>query len=316
MSGTASKAAVMRKLLGEGKTIVSPGAYDGYSVRLIEQMGFKAVSSTGSGLANSALGVPDVGIMDLSANVEACRRLARAVSIPLMADADTGYGNAVTVAFTVQYFEDAGVVGINLEDQQSPKRCGQLRGKEVIETAEMAKKIESAVNARRDPDFLIVARTDAIAVEGIDAAIARLREYAAAGADMVYPDGVASEDDVARIVEAVRVPVSVGIGFGIRARAQAATFSIPALQRLGVARVCVPRLLPGAAIAAMKVVLRLLEETSRTGETMNREDLVAGMPEITELMGYGKIEALEMKYSSESELQRRYAGVDSRRLLA
>jgi 2-methylisocitrate lyase-like PEP mutase family enzyme len=293
VNATVSKARIMRSLLAENRIVVSPGAYDGYSIRLIERMGFKAASTTGSGLANSCLGVPDVGIMDLSANVEACRRLARAVSIPLMADADTGYGNAVNVAFTVRYFEEAGIAGINIEDQSWPKRCGYLDGKDVIDTREMAGKIASAVRARQDPDFLIVARTDAIAVEGIDGAIERLREYAAAGADMVYPDGVRSEDDVARVVEAVGVPVSIGIGFGIRARPPAPMLSIPRLAQLGVARVCVPRLLPGAAIVAMRRALQLLEESARTGETENREDLIAGMPEILDLMGYDKLSALE-----------------------
>lgn len=293
-----TKARIMRNLLAEKNIVVSPGAYDGYSVRLIERMGFKAASTTGAGLANSCLGVPDVGVMDLTANVEACRRLARAVSIPVMADADTGYGNAVNVSFTVQYFEDTGIAGINLEDQTWPKRCGYLHGKDVIDVKEMVGKIASAVRARQDPDFLIVARTDAIAVEGIEKAVMRLREYAAAGADMVYPDGVRSEDDVARVVEAVAVPVSIGIGFGIRARPPAPVFSIPRLEQMGVARVCVPRLLPGAAIVAMRRALDLLQHSARTGETANREDLIAGMPEILDLMGYARASALEAEFGS------------------
>jgi 2-methylisocitrate lyase-like PEP mutase family enzyme len=293
MTESLTKPRRMRMLLNEGRMVISPGAYDGYSVRLIEQMGFKAASTSGASLANSCVGVPDVGVMDLTANVEACRRLARAVSIPLMADADTGYGSAINVAYTVRYFEEAGIAGLNLEDQTWPKRCGYLQGKEVIEAREMTRKIESALRARSDADFLIVARTDAIAVEGVDGAIRRLRAYADAGADMVYPDGVASEDDVARIVDSVRAPVSMSIGFGIRARPHAPLFSIRRLGELGVARVCVPRLLPGAAIFAMRRSLQLLDESARTGEAQNREDLIASMGEIMTLMKYDEVQSLD-----------------------
>jgi 2-methylisocitrate lyase-like PEP mutase family enzyme len=293
MTEAASKAKRMRVLLDERKIVVSPGAYDGYSVRLVERMGFKAASTSGASLAHSSVGVPDVGVMDLTANVEACRRLARAVSIPLMADADTGYGNAINAAYTVRYFEEAGIAGVNLEDQTWPKRCGYLEGKEVIDVREMTHKIESAVRARKDPDFLIVARTDPIAVEGVDAAIRRLQAYAAAGADMVYPDGVASEEDVARIVESVRAPVSMSIGFGIRARPNAPLFSIRRLEALGVARVCVPRLLPGAAIFAMRRSLELLDESARAGQVLDREDMIVSMSEIMALMGYEEIQALD-----------------------
>src|SRR5512146_2332362 len=144
MAESQTKARRMRELLRQG-IVVSPGVYDGYSVRLAEQAGFKAASTTGAGLANSRLGQPDIGIMSLRDNVEACRHIARSVSIPVMSDADTGYGNAVTVYHTVQYFEEAGVVGINIEDQVNPKRCGHMRGKELIGAGEMARKIEAAL---------------------------------------------------------------------------------------------------------------------------------------------------------------------------
>ena len=298
MSEQVSKAKRMRMLLSEGGLVISPGAYDGYSIRLIEQLGFKTASTSGASLANSCIGVPDIGVMDLTANVDVCRRLARAVSIPLMADADTGYGNSINVAYAIQYFEEAGIVGVNLEDQTWPKRCGYLQGKEVIGVSEMVRKIEAALRARADDDFLVVARTDSIAVEGVDAAIYRLREYAAAGADMVYPDGVASEDDVARIVESVRAPVSLSIGFGIRSRPHAPLFSIRRLGELGVRRVCVPRLLPGVAIRAMRQGLQLLEESARTGQILDRSDLVEGMPEIMRLMRYDEVQSLDRDVES------------------
>jgi 2-methylisocitrate lyase-like PEP mutase family enzyme len=305
---TKKKSRVMRELLAKKKIILSPGVYDGYSARLVEMMGFSAASTTGSGLAHSALGVPDVGIMDLTSNVEACRRLARAISIPLMADADTGYGNAITVGYTVRSFEDAGVVGINIEDQLWPKRCGHLQGKEIIDSREMTKKIEAAVAARNDPDFIIVARTDAIAVEGIEGAISRVKDYEAAGADLIYPDSIRSESDIERIVAAVRVPVSIGMGFGIRERRPAPLISVKRLGELGVARVCTPRLLPGAAVMAMKMALNLMNESASTGNVFNREDIIAGMSEIAELMGYERYEKLESEYLLHEQLDKKYAG--------
>ena len=176
-----SKTRVFRELLASEEIIVSPGVYDAYSARLVEQAGFKTASSTGAGIANSRYGTPDIGIMGLAENLDACRVMAGAISIPLMADADTGYGNPVAVWHTVRRFEEIGVVGVNLEDQVHPKRCGHMAGKDVIEPREMARKIEAACEARRNDDFVIVARTDAIAVGGAprgsrpDAALCRRR---------------------------------------------------------------------------------------------------------------------------------------------
>ena len=259
-----TKSRLMRDLLANARPLLSPGAFDGYSLRLVEAMGYKSASTSGAGLANSLLGQPDIGILSLSQNVDACRHLARSVSIPLMADADTGYGNAVTVYHVVQYFEEAGVVGINLEDQVMPKRCGHMRGKDLVDPREMAKKIEAAVKAKKDPDFIINARTDAIAVEGIEGAIARLKTYAAAGADMVYPDAVRSEDDICRVLDAFPdVPVSINMGFGIRSRPTTPLVSLRRLAALGVARVTAPRMLTAAALAGMRKALELMRGSGR-----------------------------------------------------
>ena len=170
--------------------------------------------------------------MSLFENVDACRHIARSVSIPVMADADTGYGDAVTVYHTVQYFEEAGVAGINIEDQVVPKRCGHMRGKELIDADEMALKIEAAVKARTDPDFIINARTDAIAVEGLDAAIRRAEQYAKAGADMVFPDGIGGEEDIRRFVEEVDAPVNINMGFGIRSRPTTPLIGVKRLEEI------------------------------------------------------------------------------------
>lgn len=302
-----TKARTFRELLQSARPLVSPGVYDGYSARLVEQMGYKTAATTGAGLSNAVLGQPDIGIMSLLENVNACRHIARSVAIPMMADADTGYGNAVTVFHTVQYFEEAGLVGINIEDQVWPKRCGAMRGKEVIDTREMCMKIEAAQKAKRDPDFVINARTDAIAVEGIEGAVKRAREYAAAGADMIYPDAVRSEDDIQRILDAVPdTPVNINMGFGVRARPTTPLVSLKRLKEMGVARVSCPRMLTAAAISGMKKALEQMRWCIETGEIADRPDLLASMEEIAELAGYERIDALEQAFTVKEELDRRY----------
>jgi 2-methylisocitrate lyase-like PEP mutase family enzyme len=298
----------MRELLKKG-TVASPGVYDGYSVRMVEKMGFEAANTSGAGLSNTRLGLPDVGILSLMENVDACRQIVNSTSLPLIADADTGYGNAVTVYHTVQYFEQAGVVGINLEDQVSPKRCGHMRGKAVIDAREMCKKLEAAAKAKKDPDFIINARTDVIAVEGFDAAVKRCKMYLAAGADLAYADAVESEDQIKRLVDALGPGiVSVNMGFGIRSRPTTPTLSFQKLAQLGVARVSIPRMLPSAALMGMKNALALMKESMETGEVFDRPDMLVGIEEITELMGYALINQLEKDFSLEEDLEKRYKG--------
>ena len=301
------KTQVIRELLRTARPLVSPGVFDGYSARLVEAMGFKTAATTGSGLSNSLLVQPDIGIMGMLENVDACRNLARSVSIPLMADADTGYGNAVTVYHVVQYFEEAGIVGINIEDQVWPKRCGHMRGKDVISVREMCKKIEAAVKAKKDPDFIINARIDAIAVEGIEGAVKRAKEYAAAGADMIYPDATRNEDDIQRIVEAVPDhPVNINMGFGVRSRPTTPLVSLKRLKELGVARMSCPRMLTAAAISGMRKALEQMKQCIETGEIADRPDLLASMEEITALAGYDLIDRLEEEFTLPEDLEKRY----------
>lgn len=287
----------MRDLIAAEDMIVSPGVFDGYSVRLVEKMGFKTACTTGAGLSNSRLGVPDVGIMGLTDNVEACRVIARSVSIPVMADADTGYGNPVTVYHTTQRFEEAGVAGINIEDQVSPKRCGHMAGKDVIDAREMARKIEAACDARKDDDFVILARTDAIALEGLEGAIRRAKLYAKAGADMIFADAIGGEDQIKALVDAVPVPVSVNMGFGIRNRPTTPLIPLARLAEIGVKRVTLPRLLPAAAIMAMENALSILKESIPSGEIIHRPDLLASIDDIWALMGQPEIRQMELRYN-------------------
>ena len=297
----------MRALINASRICVSPGVYDGYSIRLAEQMGYATASTTGAGLANSRLGKSEsIGIMSMLENVEACRALADVVDIPLMADADTGYGNAVSVFHTVCAFEQAGVAGINIEDQTYPKRCGHYAGKELIDPREMAKKIEAATDARRDDDFIIVARTDAIAVEGMDRAIERARLYAAAGADMVFPDAVKSEEQIQRFVDEVGIPITINMGLGIRSRATTPLIPIPRLEAMGVARVSLPRMMTAAAIAGMKQALVLMRESIEDGKIRDRPDLLVGVEEIMALIGDDAVSELEKRYLLDEQMQKKY----------
>ena len=282
-----------RQLLKSGAFIVSPGVYDGYSIRLVEAAGFSCASTSGAAISNALLGYPDAGAMGLYENVNHCRHLARAVSIPLTADADTGYGNPMNVHYTIQQFEEAGVAGVNIEDQVSPKRCGHMPGKDVVSTGEMVRKIEAACLARKDDAFTIVARTDAIAVEGIEGAVKRAKAYATAGADMIFPDAVKSEDDIARIVDAaghsgddqhgLRHPLASDDAAGSDSAAEGARRA-PHLAAAHVA--CGEHSRHGDR-------LQLMRQSVETGVPVDRPDLLAGIEDIMKLMGYDAMRELE-----------------------
>jgi len=199
-----------RELLRSQHLVVAPGAYDGMTTRLVDQAGFDAVYMTGAGTA-AAHGYPDYGLITASEMVANASRMANATSLPIIADADTGYGNELNVTRTVRDFEKAGVAAIHIEDQLSPKRCGHLDGKQVIPADEFASKIAAAVAARRDPDFLIIARTDARAIVGLDEAIARANAALDAGADMAFVEAAQSVDELAEITRRVHGPCLLNV---------------------------------------------------------------------------------------------------------
>ncbi len=190
------------ELLGSGEMVLAPGCYDALGARLIEEAGFPAVYMTGFGSAAARLGRPDVGLMTMSEMVDNARRIVQAVEVPVIADADTGYGNPINVIRTVHEYELAGVSAIHLEDQVMPKKCGPLEGKQVVAAEEMAAKIAAAVAARRSPEFLIIARTDARAVEGLDPALARARLYREAGADVLFVEAPQSVEEISAVARA------------------------------------------------------------------------------------------------------------------
>jgi len=192
----------LRTLLTQPGPLLVPGAYDALSARLVEHAGFDAVYMSGFGATASLLGMPDVGLLSLPDMVDNAGRMARAVDVPLISDADTGYGNAINVARTVQQFERAGVAAIHLEDQVSPKRCGHMSGKQVVPVEEMVEKVSAAVAARRDPDFVLIARTDVRAVQGLDVALKRAQAYLDAGADVLFVEAPETEDEVAEVAGA------------------------------------------------------------------------------------------------------------------
>ncbi len=193
----------LRELLERAEPVLAPGAYDALSARLVEQAGFPAVYMTGFGVTASLIGRPDVGLLSMNEMVGAARRIVSAVDVPVIADADTGYGNAVNVIRTVREYEAAGVAAIHLEDQTAPKRCGHLGGKQVIPAEAMVDKVRAAVAARGNPEFTLIARTDARAVEGLEAAIDRGRRYRDAGADMLFIEALESDAEVETVARAL-----------------------------------------------------------------------------------------------------------------
>ena len=295
-----------RAPLAKGGLIVAPGVYDGYSARLVEKAGYEMAATTGAGISNSLLGIDDIGVMGLSENVNHCRMLARTLSIPLTADADTGYGNPMNVHYTVQMFEEAGLAGINIEDQVHPKRCGHMPGKEVIPLGEGVKKIEAACLARRDDAFAIIARTDALAIEGVDGMLRRARAYAHAGADMIFADAVRTEEEIKRLVDTAPVPVTVNMGFGIRARPTTPLMSIKRLADIGVRRVTLPRMLPAAAIHGMMRALDVMKEVAAGGEPVDRPDLLVDIDAIMRLMDFDTMRELERRLLTIGALETKY----------
>ena len=208
---TRSPGARLRDIMNAPGIMIAPGVYDGFSLKLVEQMGYKTAAITGAGLSESNLGWADVGIMGYTENLRACSALAAVSSIPLAADGDTGYGNAMNVYFTVQGFERAGLACLMIEDQVWPKRCGHMEGKQVISAEEGVEKIIAASEARKDKDFVIKARTDSTAIYGVGEAIRRLNLYAEAGADLLFADALLSAEDIGTVARNVIKPLTVNM---------------------------------------------------------------------------------------------------------
>ena len=296
----------LRRLIEAPEILVMPGVFDGFSTRLVTRAGYPAAFITGSGVSESRLGQPDVGLMGLDENVAAARAIAACSDLLLIADADTGYGNALNVYHTVRAFERAGVAGIMLEDQVWPKRCGHMKGKEVIGAEEMVQKIRAAAEARVDPDFVIKSRTDVLATHGLAEAMRRLNLYAEAGADLLFADAALSVEQIGTIARETSKPVSVNMGFGIRQRSTTPLLSARQLQDLGVAAVIYPRLLTACALRGMQTGLALLKESLDSGKPVDRPDALVSFEELHEIMALSDVEALEQRFLTASQLEAKY----------
>lgn len=298
-----SNRATLRASIESDSLTIAPGMYDGISALLVERMGFESGFISGAGVSNSRIARPDVGFLNLSENVDHCGRIADAVDIPVFADADTGYGNAVNVYYTVKEFEKAGVAGIMIEDQEWPKRCGHMEGKSVVSMADMRRKVEAADDARNetDPEFIVKARTDAAKTHGVDEAIRRLNTYADAGADLLFADALLSAEDIRRVCEEVDGPISVNMGYGIKDRPTTPLMSPQELEAAGVSYVLYPRLITGAAVQGMKNALEALQHSINEDDegVTTRPELTVGFEEYTDMIGLPHIEDLEDRFSSE-----------------
>lgn len=298
----------LRRLIQAREILVLPGVFDGFSTRLVQRSGYEAAFITGSGISEARLGQPDVGLMGLEENVAAARAMAACSDLLLLADGDTGYGNAVNVYHTVRAFERAGVAGLMLEDQVWPKRCGHMKGKEVIPADEMVEKIRAAAAARSDPDFVIKSRTDVLATHGVAEAIRRLNLYAEAGADLLFADAALSSEDIRTIARNVGKPLSVNMGFGIRQRSTTPLLSAAQLQELGVAVVIYPRMLTACALRGMENGLAHLRQSLDTGQVVDRPDALVSFEELNAITGMPHIEDLERRFLTDAQRKAKYGG--------
>jgi 2-methylisocitrate lyase-like PEP mutase family enzyme len=282
----------LRALLAGPEPVLAPGAYDALSARLIEQAGFPAVYLTGFGIAASVLGRPDIGLVTLTEMADAARRLVRATSLPIIADADTGYGNAIGVVRAVQEYEAAGVAAIQLEDQISPKKCAHMEGKRLVPTTEMTSKVRAAVAARASSDFVVVARTDARSVEGIGAAIERARRYRDEGADVLFVEAPETEEEIEQVADALR---GTPLLFNWAEGAKTPPVSIARLRDLGFRIVIFP---VGTLLASTAAIRRLLAIVRAEGTPIRamEQEQVTPFNDFLELIGLGEIQALEERF--------------------
>ncbi len=280
----------LRELLAAPQPLVAPGAYDGLSARLVEQAGFDAVYMTGFGTTASLIGRPDVGLLGGAEMVDNARRITAAVDVPVIADADTGYGNALNVVRTVQLYEQAGVAGIQLEDQVMPKKCGHMSGKALIGADEMVGKVRAAVAARRDPDLVVIARTDAVAVSGVDDALGRARAYAEAGADLLFVEAPTSEADVERVASELAGVAPLVFNWAEGGRTP--PLSLERLTELGFALVIYPI---GTLLAATAGIRSLLATLERDG--VPSLDGLPSFAEFTDLIGLPEVQHLEQRFT-------------------
>lgn len=278
-----------RDLVERPEIAVLPGSYDALSAKIVQKSGFDAVYVSGAGVSNTKLAIADVGLTTLTEMRDRLQYICDAVDVPVMADADTGYGNALHVRRTIEAYESEGVAALHLEDQEFPKKCGHFEGKRLIPTEEMVRKIEAALDARDDPSFTVVARTDARAVDGVEAAIERANRYAEAGADVIFPEAPQSDEEMARFCAEIDAPVMANmVEYG-----KTPMRTAEELEALGYDLVIFPNSLMRAGMVAMKETAEHIREAGTTGDVL---DDIASFDLRNELTDYDRVKALERRY--------------------
>ncbi len=280
------KTTLLKKLVNDPEILVMPGAHDALTARVIEKAGFKAVTSGGYSISASVLGKPDIGLLGMKEMADFYRNVVQAVDIPVFADADTGYGDVNNVIRTVQEYEQAGVAGLFIEDQVFPKRCGHMEGKSLIPADDMVAKIRAALYARKDPDFVIMARTDAVAVEGIDEAIRRGRMYADAGIDLMFVEAVRDVEQMKRVVAEIPKPQLANIIDG----GKTPMLTYQELEKIGYAVVVYPNTL---SYAVAKTAMKFMETLKRDGSMKALRGELLSFDEFFTFMGTEEIREQE-----------------------
>ncbi len=289
---TEMKQKKLSQMIADKEFIQAPGAYDALTARIVETNGFNAVYMTGYGTAASHFSYPDIGLLTMTEMVENASRIAGAVQIPLIADADTGYGNPINVVRTIREYEKAGVAAIQLEDQSWPKRCGHMAGKKVIDAAEMIEKIKAAVDTRRDEDLLIITRTDALATDGFDRAIERGHLFAEAGADILFIEAPVNREQVEKIPRLLASkPLLLNLG------PRTPNFSTDELKKMGYAIAIYPGICIAGAVTGCIEEIRRLKET---GKQRNFEDWIQSFSEMNNFLGVQYYLDLEQKYKNDA----------------
>jgi carboxyvinyl-carboxyphosphonate phosphorylmutase len=291
LNGEFRPATSLRTLLDGSEPILAPGAYDALSARLIETAGFTAVYMTGFGTSASLLGRPDVGLLSMSEMVDNARRIVEAVNVPVIADADTGYGNPLNVIRTVHEYERAGVAAIHLEDQLAPKKCGHMEGKQLISAEDMVAKLRAAVDARRT-DLVLIARTDARAVEGLEAALIRARRYREAGADVIFFEAPQSESEIETVAEQLK---DVPLLFNWAEGGKTPPIGYARLRELGFRIVIFPI---SALLAATRGVREVLATMRRDGTPAAALAELPRFGEFLDFIGLPEIQNLEQRFKT------------------
>ena len=281
----------LRELLAAPGIVAAPGAYDCLSAAIIERAGFSAVYMTGAGTSISRVGYPDIGLTTMSEMAANAAAIANTVSVPVIADADTGYGDVLQVRRTIREYERAGVAGVHIEDQESPKRCGHLDDKRVVAQEEMVRKLHAALDAREDDDFTIIARCDALAVTGWDDALRRCEAYVEAGADVLFLEAVQTREQAAYVTSHFDVPVL----YNFVETGKSPLLPVAELEKLGFKLVIFPI---SAMLAAMKTMSDLMRELRDTGTTEHAiADRMVSIHECFDTMGLTDMLALDASYA-------------------